>query len=68
LPQPADPQTSVGRPLGNPPPVISSSPCIPVGDFPKSILNAFISSFLATISHSFLFQKGFFREAIIIFS
>ena len=35
LPQPAPPQTSVGRPAGNPPPVISSSPRIPVGDFRK---------------------------------
>ena len=35
LPQPAPPQTSVGRPVGNPPPVISSSPRMPVGDFRK---------------------------------
>jgi len=33
LPQPALPQISVSRPLGNPPPVISSSPWIPVGAF-----------------------------------
>src|SRR6185503_17177365 len=33
LPQPALPQTSVGRPLGKPPPVISSRPFMPVGDF-----------------------------------
>src|SRR6476659_11218858 len=31
LPQPALPQTSVGRPRGRPPPVISSSPSMPVG-------------------------------------
>ena len=31
LPQPAPPQTSVGRPRGKPPPVISSSPWMPVG-------------------------------------
>jgi hypothetical protein len=31
LPQPAPPQTSVGRPAGNPPPVISSNPLMPVG-------------------------------------
>ena len=31
LPQPALPQINVGRPLGKPPKVISSSPCIPVG-------------------------------------
>src|SRR5688572_15985422 len=30
LPQPALPQTSVGRPRGRPPPVISSSPSMPV--------------------------------------
>ena len=29
LPQPALPQISVGRPLGKPPPVISSRPAIP---------------------------------------
>src|SRR5262245_7661238 len=33
LPQPALPQTSVGRPRGNPPPVISSSPWMPVAAF-----------------------------------
>lgn len=32
LPAPALPQTSVGRPAGNPPPVISSRPWMPVGD------------------------------------
>src|SRR6478735_4093172 len=31
LPQPGPPQISVGRPLGSPPAVISSSPWIPVG-------------------------------------
>jgi len=31
LPQPGPPQTSVGRPRGNPPPVISSRPWMPVG-------------------------------------
>src|ERR1700722_5265079 len=30
LPQPAPPQTRVGRSAGNPPPVISSSPRIPL--------------------------------------
>lgn len=30
LPQPAPPQTSVGRPAGKPPSVISSSPVMPV--------------------------------------
>ena len=30
LPQPAPPQTSVGRPRGSPPPVISSSPWMPL--------------------------------------
>lgn len=33
LPHPAAPQTSVGRPWGKPPPVISSNPPIPVGTF-----------------------------------
>jgi hypothetical protein len=33
LPQPALPQTNVGRPLGKPPKVISSSPSMPVGAF-----------------------------------
>ena len=33
LPQPAPPQTSVGRPRGSPPPVISSRPWIPDGAF-----------------------------------
>ena len=32
LPHPAAPQTSVARPAGSPPPVISSSPSIPVED------------------------------------
>ena len=33
LPQPGPPHTSVGRPFGSPPPVISSRPSIPVGAF-----------------------------------
>src|SRR5580704_13427060 len=33
LPQPGPPQTIVVRPRGNPPPLISSSPLIPVGAF-----------------------------------
>jgi hypothetical protein len=33
LPAPAGPQTSVGRPRGSPPSVISSSPWMPVGHF-----------------------------------
>jgi hypothetical protein len=36
LPHPAPPQIRVGRPLGNPPPVISSKPTIPVRDFDKA--------------------------------
>ena len=35
LPHPAAPQTSVGRPAGSPPPVISSRPSMPVGAFEK---------------------------------
>jgi hypothetical protein len=41
LPQPALPQTSVGRPRGSPPAVISSSPCIPVGALGKARCDAF---------------------------
>src|ERR1700722_394684 len=37
LPQPAEPQTSVGRPAGRPPPVISSKPLMPVGTFFKRL-------------------------------
>jgi hypothetical protein len=33
LPQPAVPQTRVGRPRGRPPRVISSRPAMPVGAF-----------------------------------
>src|SRR6478609_9471619 len=36
LPQPGPPQISVGRPFGSPPPVISSSPRMPVGDLGTS--------------------------------
>jgi hypothetical protein len=36
LPHPAEPQTSVGLPAGNPPPVISSKPGMPVGLFFKA--------------------------------
>ena len=32
FPHPALPHTSVGRPVGSPPPVISSRPVMPVGD------------------------------------
>src|SRR6185437_1342349 len=34
LPQPAEPQRSVGRPCGRPPRVTSSSPRMPVADLP----------------------------------
>jgi hypothetical protein len=33
LPEPSPPLTSVGRPLGNPPPVTSSNPWTPVSPF-----------------------------------
>ena len=36
FPDPAAPQTKVGRPLGSPPPVISSSPVMPVAAFAKA--------------------------------
>ena len=45
LPQPALPQISVGRPLGNPPPVISSSPWMPVGDLGSCVLDFAIMDF-----------------------
>lgn len=38
LPHPALPHMSVGRPRGKPPPVISSSPWIPVGALGNSRL------------------------------
>jgi hypothetical protein len=38
LPQPADPHSSVGRPMGSPPRVISSRPLIPVGAFSSAIV------------------------------
>ena len=37
LPAPAAPQTSVGLPAGMPPPVISSSPVIPVGVLERDV-------------------------------
>jgi hypothetical protein len=41
LPQPALPQTNVGRPFGKPPKVISSSPWIPVGVLGSDIARYF---------------------------
>ena len=40
LPQPAPPQTRVGRPRGRPPSVISSSPWIPVGHLGRPVKGA----------------------------
>jgi hypothetical protein len=40
MPQPAPPHTSVGRPRGNPPPVISSRPWMPVGHLGKQAAGA----------------------------
>src|ERR1039458_7233707 len=40
LPQPAPPHTSVGRPRGNPPSVISSRPWMPVGHLGKRVVGA----------------------------
>ena len=42
LPQPAGPQTSVGRPRGRPPPVTSSSPLMPVGAFGRPWLGLLV--------------------------
>ena len=47
LPQPVPPQTRVGRPWGSPPPVISSSPLIPVGHFNNCLLSSLCSFFSA---------------------
>ena len=52
LPQPALPQTNVGRPLGNPPPVISSSPEIPLGILSKG-RSFFALPFFVFIESSF---------------
>src|SRR5688500_14824104 len=46
LPQPGPPQISVGRPLGSPPPVISSRPAIPVGTFGSLRVSAGRSIFM----------------------
>src|SRR4051812_732568 len=62
LPQPAAPQTSVGRPAGTPPPVISSNPGIPVGAFSRRGLEMIVDFFAIFIST----QKDFpqiFRAA-----
>ena len=40
LPLPAPPQTSVGRPRGTPPNVISSRPVMPVGAFDSDCARA----------------------------
>jgi hypothetical protein len=45
LPQTAPPQISVGRPVGKPPSVISSSPRTPVGDFRKAFGAANVLAF-----------------------
>ena len=37
LPHPGPPHTSVGRPSGSPPPVISSKPSIPVATFASDV-------------------------------
>jgi hypothetical protein len=56
FPQPALPQTRDVRPVGNPPPVISSKPLIPVADFGKGLLSAdilfplFIEDFTAKLT------------------
>src|SRR5215204_4122450 len=42
LPQPALPATKVGRPLGKPPPVISSRPEIPVSDLGRSFMGCLV--------------------------
>jgi hypothetical protein len=54
LPQPVGPQTSVGRPFGSPPPVISSSPWMPVGDLGSCFL--VFSIFYCSFCHGILWQ------------
>jgi hypothetical protein len=50
LPQPGPPAINVGRPLGRPPPVISSMPGIPVGDFGRSFICFFCFSGVTKVS------------------
>jgi hypothetical protein len=57
LPQPALPQTSVGLPCGSPPPVISSSPSMPVEHFFKPIMDGFFVFFCLGIKSSFCLMK-----------
>jgi hypothetical protein len=61
LPQPALPQISVGRPLGNPPPVISSNPWMPVGDLGSWGLDLvmFISPVMPVIQSREALAAGF---------
>src|SRR4029453_17864918 len=50
LPHPAPPHRSVGRPVGSPPPVISSKPSMPVGDLGRLSMNARFSRSSASIA------------------
>jgi hypothetical protein len=49
FPAPAPPLTSVGRPLGNPPPVISSKPWIPVSAFGSVLEDGRLAFFCCVI-------------------
>ena len=59
LPQPAPPHTSVGRPRGSPPPVISSRPWIPEGD-----LGRFSSPRPGSAAREAAIARPFFLEAL----
>src|SRR6266478_7382521 len=65
LPQPALPQMSVGRPLGKPPKVISSSPCIPVGVLGSDIPRYFPLFVAFIMGDTFEELLGVFSRATI---
>src|SRR5271170_3522611 len=58
FPQPAPPQTRVGRPRGNPPPVISSRPWMPVGHLGKRVVEKVGLESLGFMNEYFLCDCG----------
>jgi hypothetical protein len=66
FPEPALPQTRVGRPAGSPPPVISSRPATPVGHFGRFRLGGKVLVFNIVGSVVKLFDAALHRKGALL--
>src|ERR1022692_1207933 len=63
FPEPAPPLTRVGRPRGNPPPVISSKPWMPVDAFGSVLEDGWLAFFFCAVC--FILARGYLRRVAV---